>query len=222
MILHGGDMLSDRVRDFIYQEDSPDHFDMSAEESAEAEQSRRLAEVIVDRIISSRERLANWNLPEIEQVVSQMPETIEYLLNERFTKDLVAGVHDYVRRLMKLSRLEGKEVASQVTSTYLQEAVRTYVFGLPLASIALSRAALEQAVKERMNYQGKRQSVGLSELLDEAETAHVIRDKTVGSMAREVAKTANDVLHQKPATIAEAYEMLIKLRGVLQHLYEGD
>jgi hypothetical protein len=58
--------------------------------------------------------------------------------------------------LMKLSHLQAQEVPSQVTNTYVQEAVRTYILGLPLASVALSRAAMEQALKEGLGYQGTR------------------------------------------------------------------
>jgi hypothetical protein len=45
---------------------------------------------------------------------------------------------------------EGSRVPSKTTNTYLQGAVRTYVFGFPQASLALSRAALEQALKENL------------------------------------------------------------------------
>ena len=58
-----------------------------------------------------------------------------------------------VKRLMKLSRLEALRLPSKVTNGYLREAVRTYIFGFPQASIALSRAALEQALKENLGHQ---------------------------------------------------------------------
>jgi len=48
---------------------------------------------------------------------------------------------------MELSRLEGSRIPSSVTNGYLREAVRTYILGLPQASIALCRAALNRPSK---------------------------------------------------------------------------
>jgi len=103
-------------------------------------------------------------------------------------------------------------------AVYLREAVRTYILGLPQASVALSRAALEQALKENIGYQGTGTFVRMNDLLDEAEGAQII-DQTVRRMARDIADQADDVLHEKPTSLAYAYEVLIKLRGVLQHVY---
>ena len=217
--LRFSDRLSSRVLTFIASEDSPDESDLSAEERADSEKWKRLAAVIVDRVISSRETLAAWGLPQIEQLVQTIPDTIAFFLDARFTKDMVRDVPGCVDRLMELSRLEAQDLPSEVTNGYLREAVRTYILGLPQASVALSRAAMEQALKEGMGYQGKRTFVGMKDLLDEAESANVIRDKMIKQMARDVAREADDVLHEKPTTISKAYETLVKLRGVLQHVY---
>jgi len=61
----------------------------------------------------------------------------------------------------------------------------------------------------------------MNNLLDEAEGAQVI-DKTIRQVARKIADEAGDVLHEKPTSLAKAYEVLILLRGVLQHLYAED
>jgi hypothetical protein len=58
----------------------------------------------------------------------------------------------------------------------------------------------------------------MNDLLDEAEGAQII-DQTVRQMARDIADKADDVLHEKPTSLANASEVLIKLRGVLQHVY---
>ena len=92
------------------------------------------------------------------------------------------------------------------------------ILGLPQASVALSRAALEQALKEGIGYQSTRTFVEMNDLLDEAETARVI-DRTVRKMAREVADDADEVLHEKPTNLVKAYDVLVKLRGVLKHVY---
>jgi len=59
---------------------------------------KRLAEVIVDRVISSRETLGAWGLPQIEQLVQTTPDTIAYFLDSRFTKDMVRDVPGCVNR----------------------------------------------------------------------------------------------------------------------------
>jgi hypothetical protein len=58
-------------------------------------------------------------------------------------------------------------------------------------------------------------------LLDEAEGARVI-DNTIRKMARKIADEADDVLHEKPTSLSKAYEVLIMLRGILQHVYAVD
>jgi len=47
-------------------------------------------------------------------------------------------------------------------------------------------------------------------------------DNTIRKIAREIANEADDVLHEKPASLAKAYEVLLALRGVLQHVYGED
>jgi hypothetical protein len=157
-------------------------------------------------------------LAEIEKLVVKISDAIASFLDDRYTRDVVAAVPGYVRRTMELSHLESSRLPSKITNGYLREAVRTYISGLPQASVALCRAAMEQALKENIGYQGTGTFVKMDDLLDEAETAGVI-DRTMRRGAREIANAADDVLHEKPADLEKAYEVLIKLRGVLQHIY---
>jgi hypothetical protein len=119
---------------------------------------------------------------------------------------------------MELSRLEGSRVPTKITNGYLAEAVRTYIFGFPQASIALSRAALEQALKEELGCQGTKIFLDMNSLLDEAEGLGAI-DGVIRRTARKIASEADAVLHEKPADLAKAYDVLLMLRGVLQHIY---
>jgi hypothetical protein len=191
---------------------------LSPEKQAEERQARRMIEAIVDDLISSRETLGSNKLACVEKLTEAAPELMKGLLDERFTRDLIDAVPGCVNRMMQLSRLQASRPASQVTNVFLQEAVRTYVLGLPQASVALSRAALEQALKENLGYQGQASYIEMKDLLDEAERAGVI-DKTLRRMARRVADEADDVLHEKPTSITKAYEVLLLLRGILQHVY---
>lgn len=210
--------LSERVQGFMETEDWRNTHDLSPEERKEAEHSAKFVEVIVNDIITSREMLTDSKLIAVEKLVESEPELIKDFLDDRFTRDLIDKVSGCVDRTLQLSRLQASGKASSITNGYLREAVRTYILGLPQASVALSRAALEQALKEGIGYQSTHTFIEMNDLLDEAESARVI-DRTVRKMARELADDADDVLHEKPTTLAKAYEVLVKLRGVFQHVY---
>jgi len=210
--------LSQQVESFFDTLDSDDENDSSPEGRHELRKIQKMVSVIVDDVITSRETLTDNKLRAIEKLVGEMPEVIKDFLNDRYTRDVIRAVPGYVSRTMKLSRLEGSGVPSKTTNTYLREATRTYIYGLPQASIALCRAAMEQALKENLGHQGVRTRMDMNQLLDEAEGGQIV-DGSIRRMAQQIAKAANDVLHEKPADLPKAYEVLLMLRGVLQHLY---
>lgn len=214
-----GDLtLSHQVQSFLDTLDHEEEQESTPSEREELREMHRVVNLIVDDVIASRETLTDGNLAAIEKLVEQMPETIAALLDGRYTRDVVSSVPGYVRRTMELSRLAASHPPSKMTNGYLREAVRTYIFGLPQASIALSRAALEQALKESLGYQGTGTFVKMNDLLDEAMGAGVL-DNLMRKAARQIADDADDVLHEKPADSKKAYEVLLALRGVLQRVY---
>ncbi len=210
--------LSQLVQGFLDTLDWEDDHDSSPEEREEMTKIRETLRIIADDVIASRESLSDNKLAAIEKLVAQMPDVISHLLDDRYTRDVIHAVPGYVRRTMELSRLEGSRIPSKITNGYLREAVRTYIFGLPQASVALCRAGMEQALKENLGYQGTETFVKMDDLLDEAESAGVI-DSVIRKSAREIADEADDVLHEKPADLTKAYAVLLLLRGVLQHVY---
>lgn len=210
--------LSQEVQTYIEHLAWWDDKDLSPAERADAEKSREVVELIVSNIIQSREILSGNRLAVVESLVQKAPELIEAFLDEYYTRRVVDSVTGYVRRTMELSRLEAERTPSKTTNGYLREAVRTFVFGFPQACIALSRAALEQALKEELGHQNKKIFLDMNSLLDEAEGAGVI-DSVIRKTARKIATEADNVLHEKPADLAKAYDVLVMLRGVLQHLF---
>lgn len=210
--------LSGQVKTFLDTLDWEDDHDTAPEEKKEMNEIHRVVKVIVDDVIASRETLTDGKLASVEKLVSQMPDVISHLLDDRYTRDVVGAVRGYVRRTMQLSRLEGSRTPSEITNGYVREAVRTYVLGLPQASVALCRAGMEQALKENLGYQGTGTFVKMEDLLNEAESAGVI-DGVIRKSAREIADEADDVLHEKPADLTKAYKVLVLLRGILQHVY---
>lgn len=210
--------LSGEVRRFLDSLDLENDEDSSPEELEEMKEIRRAVNVIVNDVISSRETLTDNKLRGIEKLVADMPKVIKTFLDDRYTRDVIRAVPGYVSRTMELSRLEGSRLPSKITNGYLREAVRTYIYGLPQASVALCRAAMEQALKENLGYQGTGTFVEMNSLLDESEGAGII-DGTIRRMARKIAGAADDVLHERPTDLKQASEVLVMLRGVLQHLY---
>jgi len=192
--------------------------ELSPEERENIQHGWQLVRTTVDDIIASREMVTEGKFAALEKQLEKTPDWIPALLDERFTRDIIKSVRGYVSRTMELSRLEGCRIPSETTNSYLREAVRTYIFGFPQASIALSRAALEQALKEELGHQGGEIFVDMNSLLDEAEGAGVI-DGVIRKAARKMASEADAVLHEKPADLPKAYDVLLMLRGVLQHIY---
>lgn len=210
--------LSGEVQSFIDTLDWEGQHDIPAEEREEAKKAEKVVELIVDDIIASRESMVENRLAVIEKFVTTEPELVNHFLDERFTRDVIDAVPGYVSRTMELSRLESSRTPSKTTNSYLREAVRTYIFGFPQASIALSRAALEQALKEELGHQGVKIFLDMNRLLDEAEGGGVI-DGVIRKTARKLATEADAVLHERPADLPKAYDVLLMLRGVLQHIY---
>jgi hypothetical protein len=214
-----GDLtLSHQVQSFLDTLDWEDDHDSSHEEREEMQKIRAAVKLIVDDVRTSRETLTDNKLAGIEKLVAQMPDAFVGFLDDRYTREVIDAVPGYVRRTMELSRLEGSRIPSRITNGYLKEAVRTYIFGFPQASIALSRAALEQALKEELGHQGTKIFLDMNSLLDEAEGLGAI-DAVIRRAARKIASEADAVLHEKPADLAKAFDVLLMLRGVLQHVY---
>lgn len=216
--------FSERIQVYIDSLDSEEQFDisdLSPEERQQLEIGRKAVELVVDDLISSRETLTDNRLASFVKLVEDNPEFTNDILDERFTRDFIDSVPGCVKRILQLSRLESSRIPSKITNGYLQEAVRAYILGLPQASVALSRVAMEQALKENLGYQSTRRFVKMNNLLDEAEGAGVI-DPTTRMAARAVADEADDVLHERPTSLDKAFDVLVNLRGILQHLYDAD
>jgi hypothetical protein len=215
------DTLSGEVQAFIATIDAECRFGNTPEERETNERAQRFIDIIVDDLISSREALTDNKLAIIDKLVQSTPELIADFLDSRFTRDVIDAVPGYVKRIMQLSRLEGAAIPSNVTNGYMREAVRTYVFGLAQASTALSRAALEQALKERLGMQLSGDFIKFQDLLKEARKWNIL-DDVMEQCARDVANAGDDVMHDRPANLSKALEVLDKLRGLFRHIYSTE
>jgi len=216
--------LSRQVQSFIATLDwevERDLSSLSPGEREEAVKAQKIVEVIVGHIIKSRETLKDNPIKGIENLVRIHPDLIADFLDDHFTRQVIDAVSGYVRRTLELSPLEATTTPSRVTNTYISEATRTYILGLPQAAIALCRAALEQGLKERLGYQLTGTFIRFQDLLAEARRYHLL-DYVTEQAARDVNNAADDVLHEKPTALTTAREVLDKLRGVLQHIYSTE
>lgn len=210
--------LSQEVQTYIEHLDWWNDKDLSTDERAEGEKSRKVVEVIVSDIIKSRETLSESQLAVVESLVQGDPDLIAGFLDEYYTRDGVDAVRGYVRRTMQLSRMAASRSASKTTNTYFREATRTFILGLPQACVAMCRAALEQGLKENLGYKDSETRDGLSKLIDKAHQQGLL-DLLEKEIAGEVACAGNKVMHAAPADFERARETLYKLRGLLEGIY---
>jgi len=169
-------------------------------------------------IIESREGFTGKGFEAIEELVKRSPDFVADQLDDFLTRLLLGEVRGMVERVINLSRLEAPSRPSNTTSVYIQEAARTYVYGFYQASVAMSRAALEQAMKERLAHQGTGIFIKFQDLVDEAKKWRILDDKTARAV-RDTAMKADSVLHVEPTDKNGALDVLIEARGLLQQIY---
>ena len=211
--------FSQDIQSHIKNLDDPS--DLSPLEQQEIVKAQKIAEVIATKVIRSRETISEVQSKGIENMVRSDPGLIAGCLDEFFTREVIKAVPAYVERTLQWSQMEAALTPSTATNTYFREATRTYILGLPQASIALCRAALEQGLKERLGWQQSGEFVKFQDLLKEARRWHLL-DGVTERTARYVANAADNVLHEKPTDISKARDVLDQLRGVLQHIYSTE
>jgi hypothetical protein len=152
--------------------------DLDSDLSAEERKANHIVEAIVSDIIDSREVLGSGKLDSLESFLHTKPGLVKDLLDERFTRQMVTAVRGYVARTLALPRLRAARTPSQVTNSYVREATRSYILGLPQACVALCRAALEQALKEHLGYQESAVFICFQDLLAKAKKWKVLDSNT--------------------------------------------
>jgi len=195
----------------------------SPKQRNEAEHWQPLLDAILKITIQGREALVEHNAQIVRAadiLTKESPDLLAQLLDTYYSKQALEAVSDRVRRTLELSRLEGK-TPSKITNGFIQEAARSYIVGHPQSCVVLCRAAMEQALKEQLGHQGTGTFIKMKKLLKDAEDADFL-DNTTREMASDVAKAANDVLHEKSTSEHRAYEILIKMRGVISYLYRDE
>jgi len=174
---------------------------------------------IAERVKISREEFSDDIIPALEELSKRHPNLFEGDLDRLYVREVVTAVPGYVSRTLQLSGLTPGRKPKDAVSKYLAEAVRCYIFGFPLASIALSRAVLEQALKEcAIQVPTDRY---LSAWIDQVAEERNLDDATV-ELAKSVERTGNQILHQRPLGLSVAFDALINVRKFLEALYASD
>jgi hypothetical protein len=107
-------------------------------------------------------------------------------------------------------------VATVTVFAYLRESTRCWLYGFYGASVALSRACLEDMLKERTQLD----DIGLENLIEEATQLGVL-DGCMTQMAHSVRKTANKFLHGDTITPEESSTSLDYIRSIAEHMFSS-
>jgi len=222
--------LSRELLDYIADMESNYERELQPVEAQEHEKLERLTKAIVVYLLASRETVTGRNLgkseglgdtfQKFEEVIRTAPELVSLFLDEHYTKTMLGEIGAYVARTLELSHIQADTTPSQTTNTYLRESTRTYVHGLPQACVALSRAALEQSLKEVLGHQMTGGYLTFRALVDDGLKWGIL-DKATARMARSLAREGDAVLHERPTDLKRASEVLIGVRGLVQQIYSS-
>lgn len=146
-------------------------------------------------------------------------EIIEYLLDERYTRDFLRNARKLVERTMRLEAMAPKATPEPGVNLYLREATRCCIAGYWESSVALSRTTLEFGLRQRLERQQFLPTDDRFEKLIEAAYLCRVLDHRHMEMAEDVRKHGNDVVHGSPANEDLAWHVLSRARGVLNHIY---
>ncbi len=207
-------------------------FDKGAESipSSEEQKARYVLQRIAEELIEAREAFTEGELEHalrkvterhfepLEHILRDEPEIVESEIDRLLTTRVLSDMRNVVDRVVNLSKLPPAKIASDQTAKYVREAARAYFWGLFQASAAMSRVALEQALKEVLGRQGIEDYVSFKTLRKEAERKGIL-DPVTGPAACQIAKDANRVIHHRPTDPNSALEILARSRGLIVQIY---
>jgi len=194
----------------------------SEDEKKEALERERILKELAALFVSSRLGFASRCSAEMDRVLSAAKDhgIIDEYLDFNYSVDLLKLVPKIVARTIRLSRLTASQTPATATDVFLTEATRSYVFGFWNASVALSRAAVEQALREKVESRVSLKNPKLCDLVTAAYRLKLLDDEHQ-RLASQVELVGNKVVHGKPSNDRESWVTLSDARQVLDHIY-GD
>ena len=211
--------LSQELRIYADQLERDYYEFLPSEEREEQAAANHFVENLTKLIVLHREVLAANQFARLDSVVHDFRHVIDRVLDRQYTLRQLDEVPGLVSRTLRLAHLSAHDTPSKQTNRYLAEATRSFIKALPLASVALSRAALEQGLKERLGRQGRRDYTPFETLVREVEQRHIL-SPTGARAAMDLNRRCNAVLHQQPIKDEEAaFEVLTGVRSILEELF---
>jgi hypothetical protein len=144
----------------------------------------------------------------------------EVMLDQIYSRMMLHEVPAMVERTRELRTLTLSGIPTAEYLVYLREAAQCYVSGLPNSAIALSRAAVENRLKEVCAKRFGQSAVAdqdLKLLIDLASRGRFLSKEAV-DRAHIVRRAGNDVLHDEP-TAANALKVIEYARDLIQLLH---
>jgi len=180
-------------------------------------QMRRMIEIVV----SSLEGLASDDAEQVRKFFEEWPECRNWSTDWWYCKDAVERIVPITRRFVKLSPILTRVGHQQEVNVYLREATQCFLYGFFQASTALFRTALETGIKHFCDRKlGALPGAKLYDLIAQAEKLGLV-SLHVGAMASDVRIAANKVIHEEPISEQQAFDVLVKTRGVLEEFYKS-
>jgi len=158
-------------------------------------------------------RYLEWIMPKGKGFQATAP-----LLNEYYSKQLLAEIPSIVQRALLLRPLESATPVPRQVNVYLEQATRAFVASLWDGTVALVRACLEAALEDRIGEYIGHQQRDLKDWISDAERSRLMT-KAQSTKARIIQRLGNMVLHDRSASDVDARESLTALREVLDELY---
>jgi len=170
-------------------------------------------------------RLLEWRktfAPSKDNVAAKWFFETPVLLDQLYSRELLRAVPEIVERTRSLVNVTLSR-ASVESFVYLREAANCFILGLPQATVALARAAVEVPRRKAASKQFGERAVaglGLFDLLNDFAVRGKLLSRDKMNLAHKVRLAADKVLHEDPTTAAEALEILEAARAVVAELTE--
>jgi hypothetical protein len=145
-------------------------------------------------------------------------EQLAIVLDDFLCRKLVSEIPKIVERVLKLEPIVTVEDPSDSVHVYFRQAMRCYALGIPLAAVALARACLEQALRERVPL-----ASGLLKLDDLITAAGRFKklDPAQLQLASDVRRVGNEVMHRGECNDEKAFTTILRVRALVEALYQA-
>ncbi len=158
------------------------------------------------------------NSQPLEHLLRNDSEIFEAEIDRVLTTRALRTIGEMTRRVVNLSKLSSARIPSGQTAAYIREAARAYFYGLFQASVDMSRAALEQTLKEVLKLQGVEDFISFKKLRMKASERKILDDVT-GRATKDFFRDASAVTHNRPTDSKTALQFPDRSRALIEQIY---